>query len=98
MPKAKRNDQTPPKRGAQSPELKNKEEKSSQRLNSGPTHSRDLVFQDLQVVLVPGIRLYCFPRARREACCAPRAPELVGSVVRLRSPLTREACIRLPPA
>jgi hypothetical protein len=46
MPRAKTNAQTPRTRGAQSPELKNKEEKTGQRLNSGPTHSRDLVFQD----------------------------------------------------
>src|SRR6185369_11231577 len=27
---------------------------------------RDLVFQDFTLVLVPGMRLYCLPRARRE--------------------------------
>src|SRR6478752_6368852 len=45
---------------------KKDEKKSSQGLNSGPTHSRDLVFQDFTLVLVPGMRLIRFPRARRE--------------------------------
>ena len=63
MPRAKTNAQTPRKRGALIPELKNKQEKTGLRLNSGPTHSRDLVFQDFQVVLVPGMRLYCLARA-----------------------------------
>jgi len=43
MPRPKTDAQTPRKRGAQNPELKNKEEKTAQRLNSGPTHSRDLL-------------------------------------------------------
>ena len=34
-----------------------------------------------------GSRLSCLPRARREACGAPRAPEFVGSVALLRSSL-----------
>jgi len=43
MPRPKTDAQTPRKRGAQNPELKNKEEKTGQRLNSGPTHRRDLI-------------------------------------------------------
>ena len=47
---------------------KNKSQKKdpSNQLNSGPTHSRDLAIQDFTVVLVPGNRLNCLPRARRE--------------------------------
>ena len=33
-----------------------------------------LNFQDFSLVLVPGNRLSCLPRARREACGAARAP------------------------
>src|SRR6478735_930429 len=83
---------------------KKDEKKSSQGLNSGPTHSRDLVFQDLSVVLVPGMRLSCLPRARREraalrahresgACGAARAPrERSGACGAARAP--RERSVR----
>ena len=52
---------------------------------------RDFFSQDFTVVVVPGMRLNCLPRARREACGAPLAPEFVGRVVLLRATLTRDA-------
>ena len=52
---------------------KNKSQKKdpSNQLNLGPPHSRDLAIQDFSLVVVPGMRLNCLPRARRErAGCA----------------------------
>ena len=51
---------------------KKDEKKSSQGLNSGPTHSRDLAFQDFGLVLDPGMRLRRPARARREGKDARR--------------------------
>ena len=57
---------------------KNKSQKKdpSNQLNLGPPHSRDLFFQDFSLVVVPGMRLSCLPRARRERAALRAHPSL----------------------
>src|SRR6187455_3039106 len=57
---------------------KNKSQKKdpSNQLNLGPPHSRDLAIQDFTVVVVPGMRLNCLPRARRERAALRAHPSL----------------------
>ena len=58
----------------------------------------DLVFQDFSLVLVPGMRLYPFPRARREACVASLAPDLrAASYSRMPTPRCVRGVIRRGP-
>jgi hypothetical protein len=52
------------KRGAKNAEPKKQEKKTAQRLNSGPTHSRDLILpKSADLDVFPGMRLRCLARA-----------------------------------
>ena len=64
---------------------KNKSQKKdpSNQLNLGPPHSRDLAIQDFTVVVVPGNRLSCLPRARRERAALRAQPNLWAGFVKV---------------
>jgi len=64
MPRPDTIAKAPRKRGATNPEQKKEEKKTAQRLNSGPTHSRDLILpKSADLDAFPGMRLSCRARA-----------------------------------
>lgn len=64
MPRPDTIAKAPRKRGAKNAEQKKEEKETAQRLNSGPTHSRDLILpKSVNLDVFPGMRLYCLARA-----------------------------------